>query len=364
MEEISKTILKLRKERGWSQRELAKKLNVSDKLISKWENSQSTPSIEYIRELCKIFNVDMSEFVDVPKKKRKLSAKGKKNLIITMFVFLGALIFAGIFVLSVYVLVPITFKEKYIFDLNMNFINNFKGNSFRFSIGNSQSSETFIGKFENGTAEWQYKKNSENTVETLKGGIIYRTEGIRETNTTPYQPTCKSVYGLFEEMMTYYGYDTSDISVTEIPITFIRKSFDMYHFKLSADYFNDQLGDTAKIVGEPEGHALIRDDKLKWMWLETTAEYYDPLEEENKEIRILVNMSFDFSKVREIELPNGISGTDFSNSLGEGLTINGLSNAPDALYCAQKLYEPQAILTKQKFKQGGWAVKFEKDIKI
>lgn len=35
---IGKTIAELRKKKGWTQAELAEKLNVSDKAVSKWES--------------------------------------------------------------------------------------------------------------------------------------------------------------------------------------------------------------------------------------------------------------------------------------------------------------------------------------
>lgn len=40
---IGKTIAALRKSKGWTQAELAEKLNVSDKAVSKWENEAGLP---------------------------------------------------------------------------------------------------------------------------------------------------------------------------------------------------------------------------------------------------------------------------------------------------------------------------------
>lgn len=233
MEDISKKILKLRKERGWSQKELAKQLNVSDKLISKWETSQSTPSIDYIKEMCKIFNVDMSEFVDVPKKKKKLSSKAKKGIIISTVMFFAACIIAGFVVLSVYIFVPALFKEKYLFNLSMSFGRNFSGTSFNFTISGRGAEQNFIGRFDDGKVEWQYKSRkfgeSSYDIEILKDNILYKKEYSQVTKTI-YKPTCKNLLGLYEEMMAYYGNDTSDVNVDEIPITYIRKSNDTYIF--------------------------------------------------------------------------------------------------------------------------------------
>ena len=42
---IGKTIASLRKSKGWTQVELAEKLNVSDKTVSKWESESGLPEI-------------------------------------------------------------------------------------------------------------------------------------------------------------------------------------------------------------------------------------------------------------------------------------------------------------------------------
>ena len=56
---IGKTIAELRKEKGWTQIELAEKLQVSDKAISKWEQDGGSPSIEFIPALAELFGVSI-----------------------------------------------------------------------------------------------------------------------------------------------------------------------------------------------------------------------------------------------------------------------------------------------------------------
>ena len=59
---IANNISKLRKEKHWTQAELAEKLNYSDKAISKWERGESTPDADCLLELSKIFNVTIDYF--------------------------------------------------------------------------------------------------------------------------------------------------------------------------------------------------------------------------------------------------------------------------------------------------------------
>lgn len=73
------TIATLRKAKGWTQVELAEKLQVSDKAVSKWEKDDSYPSIEFLPVLASLFGVTTDylitgatktkkESTDVPKK--------------------------------------------------------------------------------------------------------------------------------------------------------------------------------------------------------------------------------------------------------------------------------------------------------
>ena len=61
-------ICSLREKAGLTQKELAQKLNVSDKAISKWENGRSIPRIETLEEMSKLFGVSTNELLFDDKK--------------------------------------------------------------------------------------------------------------------------------------------------------------------------------------------------------------------------------------------------------------------------------------------------------
>lgn len=56
---IGKTIASLRKSKGWTQAELAEKLNVSDKAVSKWESENGLPEISQFPALASLFDVSI-----------------------------------------------------------------------------------------------------------------------------------------------------------------------------------------------------------------------------------------------------------------------------------------------------------------
>lgn len=54
---LADKIIKLRKKNGWSQEELADKVNVSRQAVSKWESATAIPSLEKILQLSELFGV-------------------------------------------------------------------------------------------------------------------------------------------------------------------------------------------------------------------------------------------------------------------------------------------------------------------
>ena len=54
---LADKIIRLRKKNGWSQEDLADKMNVSRQAVSKWEGAQTIPDLEKILQLSILFGV-------------------------------------------------------------------------------------------------------------------------------------------------------------------------------------------------------------------------------------------------------------------------------------------------------------------
>ena len=77
---FSEKLLELRKKEGLSQEELADRIDVSRQTVSKWESGQTTPEMEKLLELSKLFNISLDELtVNEFNKEEKEEAKPKKK---------------------------------------------------------------------------------------------------------------------------------------------------------------------------------------------------------------------------------------------------------------------------------------------
>ncbi len=63
MMEFNNKLYSLRKQKGFSQEELANRLNVSRQTISKWEVGESTPDMEKLVAISDLFEVSLDELV-------------------------------------------------------------------------------------------------------------------------------------------------------------------------------------------------------------------------------------------------------------------------------------------------------------
>ena len=57
-------LMSLRKAKGWSQEDLSNQIGVSRQTISKWESSQTTPEMNKLIELSKIFEISVDELIN------------------------------------------------------------------------------------------------------------------------------------------------------------------------------------------------------------------------------------------------------------------------------------------------------------
>ncbi len=62
-DKIGKFIAKERKAKGFTQRQLAERLNISDKTISKWECGKGLPEVMFMLPLCEILEISVNELL-------------------------------------------------------------------------------------------------------------------------------------------------------------------------------------------------------------------------------------------------------------------------------------------------------------
>lgn len=74
---IAENISELRKSHGYTQLELAERLNYSDKSVSKWERGDSVPDIAVLKELSELFGVSLDYMVE---KEHKIKNEPKQRL--------------------------------------------------------------------------------------------------------------------------------------------------------------------------------------------------------------------------------------------------------------------------------------------
>lgn len=82
-------LVNLRKQKGWSQDELADNLNLSRQAISKWENDLSMPDVDNVKKISRVFSVGIDELLnnEVPKDKAvalDIKKQDKKDKIINL----------------------------------------------------------------------------------------------------------------------------------------------------------------------------------------------------------------------------------------------------------------------------------------
>lgn len=62
-EAIGKFISSCRKEKGITQMQLAEKLNITNRAVSKWETGKSIPDVSIMLELCEILGITVNELL-------------------------------------------------------------------------------------------------------------------------------------------------------------------------------------------------------------------------------------------------------------------------------------------------------------
>ncbi len=83
-ETFGNMVAALRKKKGMTQLELAEKMGVTDKAVSKWERDLSFPDVNTIPKLAEFFNVTVDELIQAKSKEKEITAKNKASNIASL----------------------------------------------------------------------------------------------------------------------------------------------------------------------------------------------------------------------------------------------------------------------------------------
>ncbi len=111
-----KFISSMRKEQGLTQKDLAEKLFISDKTVSKWETGRGLPEVSLMLPLCEILNINVNELLtgeriadESYKEKAEenmmnliKSKRGRGKIIALMFMLMGMMLMPMIIVTVIY----------------------------------------------------------------------------------------------------------------------------------------------------------------------------------------------------------------------------------------------------------------------
>ena len=125
---IGKYIAFKRKEQGLTQKQLAEKLNMSDKSVSKWERGICLPDVTVYLELCEILGISIYEFLageDIPKETIEQKAeeniiqitkdnKNKQKYLKKIIRLLIVMLVVFIFITSIFIYQKLTQPQNYI----------------------------------------------------------------------------------------------------------------------------------------------------------------------------------------------------------------------------------------------------------
>lgn len=113
-EKIGKFIARCRKEKGYTQVNLAEKLGITDRAISKWENGKSLPDASIMLELCRELNINVNELLSGDRLEMEEYQKNAENNLIAMkqvdedmenkFRIIGRLLMVGYGILGICVI--------------------------------------------------------------------------------------------------------------------------------------------------------------------------------------------------------------------------------------------------------------------
>ena len=278
-------IAQLRKKTSLTQKEFAKILNVSGQLISKWENNQAVPTIDYLEKISNFFGITLDELVygankeDVDKEnqeeqkvediqqpkqmenvvasKPKMSSKKlAKILLASILPPCFAILITGLILLSIFVFVPASNKKNYVEKVNSCIAKYFENNYFdiQFSEKDNNSYKktvTLKGFIDENGISFSYDGKDEQVL--IVNNIDYFSEGYQ----TVFETNATNVIELLHQFFPKEkGFEYEKIH-------YIRSTNYGFYFEMDSKFLDAEDGvDSLRYPSNITGNIYIKNGKI------------------------------------------------------------------------------------------------------
>lgn len=275
--DIGERISKLRKAKGLTQKQLAKQLNISSQLISKWENNQAIPSLEYTIELSNFFGVTIDNLInDYTQNEQQESIRKSKIVfkdtnffkkatskpaVISYILIASVLFIVGIVLLTIFTFIPSANKDSYLNHINSSIENRIvQDNYFNLEITSKQNNNITDTKYfkgfvnENGVTYKAYNSGV-TIVDNVEYNSLYKQKHQTEITTT---------IELFEHALS--SITDIDLILNKEDICYLRKIKEGYFIKLDKKALTQNMStsvlENINFKSDYQGTIYIENDKF------------------------------------------------------------------------------------------------------
>ena len=277
---VGKKIASLRKQRGLSQKQLAREMNVSSQLVSKWENSLSTPGLDYLTNLCEIFEVNLNyfrdDYVEEPEENASLSVNiFNKTFWSSLAGIIGALLVLSLSLLTTFCFVPASKKQTYLNEvdnyLDKNMSQDYYNLSFTSYADNQTNDKITLQCLKNGDEIRYQILDKEGTLKEgyQNGQKFYLTKNYNSLVKEFYQLENTNLQDICEDLLKTAMQDYRDVSqsLDDVDMKYIRKTNYGYFYETTWNTLDLDLTDSQLEVflplGTPNGNIIIKDGKVR-----------------------------------------------------------------------------------------------------
>lgn len=277
---VGKKIASLRKQRGLSQKQLAREMNVSSQLVSKWENSLSTPGLDYLTNLCEIFEVNLNyfrdDYVEEPEENTSLSVNiFNKTFWASLAGIIGALLVLSLSLLTIFCFVPASKKQTYLNEvdnyLDKNMSQDYFNISFTSYADNQTNDKITLQCLKNGDEIRYQILDKEGTLKEgyQNGQKFYLTKNYNSLVKEFCQLESTNLQDICEDLLKTAMQDYGDVSqsLDDVDMKYIRKTNYGYFYETTWNTLDLDLTDSQLKVflplGTPNGNIIIKDGKVQ-----------------------------------------------------------------------------------------------------